>query len=154
MTEDGLDLQCVLPIRHLRKNDHTATTSSDSIEFGSEISEVIDMNWREEEAHSMIIVCMAGKRYSSIKNKSIELFFHVACHTLTRINGELAGDPLDLKMLAFTQYELYEPADSEQANFDTLFPTIVRPINAPTNHESRPGHLSGSVSSLIAGVCQ
>lgn len=75
-----------------------------------------------------------------------------ACHTLTRINGELAGDPLDLKMLAFTQYELYEPAGNEQANFDMLFPTIVRPINTPANTSASLGRLSGSVSSLIAGV--
>ncbi|CAF5137928.1 unnamed protein product, partial [Rotaria sp. Silwood1] len=73
------------------------------------------------------------------------------CHTLTRINGELAGDPLDLKMLAFTQYELYEPAASEQANFDMLFPTIVRPINTPQQTVSPLGRFSGSVSSLIAG---
>jgi hypothetical protein len=77
---------------------------------------------------------------------------NLACHTLTRINGELAGDPLDLKMLAFTQYELYEPAATEQANFDMLFPTIVRPINPPTNVGAPSGRLSGSVSSLIAGV--
>jgi hypothetical protein len=79
---------------------------------------------------------------------------HLACHTITRINGELAGDPLDLKMLSFTQYELYEPAANEQANYDMLFPTIVRPINAPTNVSSSRDQLSGSVSSLIAGVSQ
>jgi hypothetical protein len=56
-------------------------------------------------------------------------------------------------MLAFTQYELYEPAANEQANFDMLFPTIVRPINPPTNRPSS-GRLSGSVSSLIAGVSE
>ena len=57
-------------------------------------------------------------------------------------------------MLAFTQYELYEPAATEQANFDMLFPTIVRPISSSAIAETRPGRLSGSVSSLIAGVSQ
>jgi hypothetical protein len=56
-------------------------------------------------------------------------------------------------MLGFTQYELYEPAASEQANFDMLFPTNVRPINPPTNTVPS-GRLSGSVSSLIAGVSE
>ncbi|CAF0758520.1 unnamed protein product [Rotaria sp. Silwood1] len=129
LTEDGLDLQCVLPILH----SYDTTNDLQQIEFGSEITEVTDLNWHEDEAHSMIIVCMA------------------ACHTLTRINGELAGDPLDLKMLAFTQYELYEPAASEQSNFDMLFPTIVRPINTPKQTISPLGRFSGSVSSLIAG---
>ncbi|CAF2321068.1 unnamed protein product [Rotaria sp. Silwood2] len=129
LTEDGLDLQCVLPI--LRSYDTMNDTKQ--IEFGSEITEVTDLNWRDDEAHSMIIVCMA------------------ACHTLTRINGEIAGDPLDLKMLAFTQYELYEPAASEQSNFDILFPTIVRPISTSKHTTSPLGRFSGSVSSLIAG---
>ena len=75
-----------------------------------------------------------------------------ACHTLTRINGELAGDPLDLKMLAFTQYELHEPAENEQANFDVLFPTTVRPIQNGNNFTAKNDRVSGSVSSLIAGV--
>lgn len=148
LTEDGLDLQCVLPILHL----HKSPTSPQQIEFGSEVTEMTDLNWRDEEAHSMIIVCMAGKNLKTQQKKG--QIDHLACHTLTRINGELAGDPLDLKMLSFTQYELYEPAATEQANFDMLFPTIVRPINPPTNPDSRPDRLSGSVSSLIAGVSQ
>ena len=57
MTEDGLDLQCVLPIQRLSNS----TDDSQPIEFGSEITEVTDLNWRDEQAHSMIIVCMAGK---------------------------------------------------------------------------------------------
>ncbi|CAF3347973.1 unnamed protein product [Rotaria socialis] len=129
LTEDGLDLQCVVPIIRT----YNTTNDPRQVQFGSEITEVTNLNWREDEAQSMIIVCMA------------------ACHTLTRINGELAGDPLDLKMLAFTQYELYEPAANEQSNFDTLFPTIVRPINTPKDVASPLGRFSGSVSSLIAG---
>lgn len=57
MTEDGLDLQCVLPI--LRK--YNITNSTQDIGFGSEVTEVSELNWRDDEAHSMIIVCMAGK---------------------------------------------------------------------------------------------
>ena len=59
MTEDGLDLQCVLPILH----SYDTTNNSQQIKFGSEITEVTDLNWRDEEAHSMIIVCMAGKKW-------------------------------------------------------------------------------------------
>lgn len=56
LTEDGLDLQCVLPIV---KHDG-ATTNEKSIEFGNEVTDVSGLNWREQDAHSMIIVCMAG----------------------------------------------------------------------------------------------
>ena len=57
LTEDGLDLQCVLPILH----SVDSTDNLQSIEFGSAVTDVTDLNWRDEEAHSMIIVCMAGK---------------------------------------------------------------------------------------------
>jgi len=130
LTEDGLDLHCVLPI--VRQYPNT-TENSPIVDFSSEVTDMNELNWRDDEAHSMIIVNMA------------------ACHTVTRINGELAGDPLDLKMLGFTQYELYEPATDEKANYDMLFPTIVRPINPPNVGAAR-SKLSGSVSSLIAGV--
>ncbi len=77
---------------------------------------------------------------------------YTACHTLTRIKGEVVGDPLDLKMLAFTQYELDEPAatNTKQTNVDMLFPTIMRPINFLTN--ASPTRLSRSDSSLINDV--
>ncbi len=77
---------------------------------------------------------------------------YTACHTLTRINGEVVGDPLDLKMLAFTQYELDEPAatNAKQNDVDMPFPTIMRPINFLTN--ASPTRLSRSDSWLINDV--
>jgi hypothetical protein len=58
LTEDGLDLQCVLPIVH----SYNTLSDIQQIQFGTETNEVTDLNWRDEEAHSMIIVCMAGKK--------------------------------------------------------------------------------------------
>ncbi len=49
------------------------------------------------------------------------------CHSITRIHGDLAGDPLDLKMFEFTQWELSEPNSEETDNFDKLSPPTVRP---------------------------
>jgi hypothetical protein len=63
LTEDGLDLQCVLPIVH----SYDTANNFQQIQFGSETTDVKDLNWRDEEAHSMIIVCMAGKK--EIKNR-------------------------------------------------------------------------------------
>ncbi|XP_071500491.1 polyamine-transporting ATPase 13A3-like [Diadema antillarum] len=48
------------------------------------------------------------------------------CHSLTRIEGELVGDPLDLKMFEATEWELEEPGP-DTSRFDTLIPTIVKP---------------------------
>lgn len=52
------------------------------------------------------------------------------CHSLTRIEGELTGDPLDMKMFEATEWILEEPGDNTADSFDVLIPTRVRP---PTN---------------------
>ncbi|XP_023726909.1 probable cation-transporting ATPase 13A3 isoform X2 [Cryptotermes secundus] len=48
------------------------------------------------------------------------------CHSLTLIDGELTGDPLDIKMFEATQWELEEPG-RDTSRYDTLCPTVVKP---------------------------
>ncbi|KAJ2941027.1 hypothetical protein O0L34_g13157 [Tuta absoluta] len=50
-----------------------------------------------------------------------------SCHSLTLLNGELSGDPLDLKMFESTRWTLEEPDVPESANYEILTPTIVKP---------------------------
>nr|XP_026485778.1 probable cation-transporting ATPase 13A3 isoform X1 [Vanessa tameamea] len=53
-----------------------------------------------------------------------------SCHSLILLNGELAGDPLDLKMFESTSWLLEEPDVPEQTNYDMLTPTVVKPRGA------------------------
>jgi len=58
------------------------------------------------------------------------------CHSITRIHGDLAGDPLDLKMFEFTNWELSEPNSEETDNFDKLSPPTVKPkTGKQTKHD-------------------
>ncbi|KAK3916023.1 putative cation-transporting ATPase 13A3 [Frankliniella fusca] len=63
-----------------------------------------------------------------------------ACHSLTRIDGELAGDPLDVKMFESTGWELEEPDVPDTSKFDLLVPSLVRPPSASRQapHEDVP----------------
>ncbi|XP_033642678.1 probable cation-transporting ATPase 13A3 isoform X2 [Asterias rubens] len=47
------------------------------------------------------------------------------CHSLTIIDGELKGDPLDLQMFHSIKWNLEEPKDGELGNFDHSMPTVV-----------------------------
>ncbi|XP_028654053.1 polyamine-transporting ATPase 13A3-like isoform X1 [Erpetoichthys calabaricus] len=49
------------------------------------------------------------------------------CHSLTKIDGKLSGDPLDLKMFEATSWILEEPSAEETALHDQIMPTVVRP---------------------------
>uniref|UniRef100_A0A665U6L9 Polyamine-transporting ATPase 13A3 n=1 Tax=Echeneis naucrates TaxID=173247 RepID=A0A665U6L9_ECHNA len=53
------------------------------------------------------------------------------CHSLTRIDGELSGDPLDLKMFSATGWILEEPTEEETALHNPIMPTVVRPPKHP-----------------------
>ncbi|ODM97522.1 putative cation-transporting ATPase 13A3, partial [Orchesella cincta] len=56
-----------------------------------------------------------------------------ACHSLTRIDDDLIGDPLDLKMFEWTGWELEEPGVADNEKYDMVTPTIVRPGTAEVN---------------------
>ncbi len=49
-----------------------------------------------------------------------------SCHSLTLIQGELTGDPLDVKMFEATGWSLEEEG-SDNSKFDMLVPSVVKP---------------------------
>lgn len=52
----------------------------------------------------------------------------VTCHAITQMDGQMRGDPLDLKMFESTGWILQEPENVPDGHkYDLLFPTIVRP---------------------------
>ncbi|CAH8511910.1 unnamed protein product [Schistosoma rodhaini] len=59
------------------------------------------------------------------------------CHSLTLIEGVLAGDPLDLKMFQSTKWELIEEA-ADHCKFEMAVPTIVRPPSKTSLKEKTP----------------
>lgn len=102
LTEDGLDLKCVIPARTQIDNPTVKY-------FDKSLTNV-----KEFEDKSELLEAMA------------------TCHSITRIHGELAGDPLDCKMFEFTKWDLVEPSTEESKIFNMLVPTIVHPKNTKT----------------------
>lgn len=54
------------------------------------------------------------------------------CHSLRVVDGELLGDPLDIKMFEFTGWTFEEGGNTqveqeENANGDTIIPSVARP---------------------------
>ncbi|CAF0715730.1 unnamed protein product [Brachionus calyciflorus] len=98
LTEDGLDLKCVLPVKKIKSE------LGEDIYFGDEIRDVSEFGEKNQLLEAM-----------------------ASCHSITRIHGDLAGDPLDCKMFDFTKWELNEPNQEETENYDSFAPTTVRP---------------------------
>ena len=49
------------------------------------------------------------------------------CHSLTLIDGELCGDPLDFKMFQATGWDIEEGGACETERYGQIIPTIVKP---------------------------
>ncbi|XP_026671693.1 probable cation-transporting ATPase 13A3 isoform X2 [Ceratina calcarata] len=78
-----------------------------------------------------IVPCMngvLGKSVKTIPNVSDHPLFEgmLVCHSLTLIDGELCGDPLDVKMFESTGWILEEFNNTTKDNF--LAPTVVKPL--------------------------
>ncbi|XP_007568768.1 probable cation-transporting ATPase 13A3 isoform X2 [Poecilia formosa] len=69
--------------------------------------------------------------------KSTFMACMATCHSLTKIEGELSGDPLDLKMFAATCWVLEEPTEEETALHNPLMPTVVRPPRRAVTGDSQ-----------------
>ncbi|KAG8035636.1 hypothetical protein G9C98_001064 [Cotesia typhae] len=60
-------------------------------------------------------------------------------HSLTLIDNELCGDPLDVKMFESTGWVLEEPEISDTSKYDLLVPTVVKPSAGNLNSISEIG---------------
>lgn len=84
------------------------------------------------------------------------LYGMVTCHSITIMNGEMKGDPLDLKMFESTGWKLEEANVSDDTKYDLLFPTVVKPpTNTPIQRppsESQLDNLDIPLSSHDIGI--
>ncbi|KAM6963268.1 polyamine-transporting ATPase 13A3 [Aplochiton taeniatus] len=96
--------------------DKTGTLTEDGLDlWGVQRVENGSFQQSEENAYkeslvkSQFVACMA------------------TCHSLTKIEGTLSGDPLDLKMFEATGWILEEATEEETALHNRIMPTVVKP---------------------------
>ncbi|XP_063927285.1 polyamine-transporting ATPase 13A3-like isoform X2 [Zophobas morio] len=51
----------------------------------------------------------------------------VSCHSLTIIDKQIVGDPLDLKMFESTKWVMEEHDVADNSKFNMIFPTVLKP---------------------------
>lgn len=66
------------------------------------------------------------KDVSSLEERSPVMWSLASCHSLTNINQQLTGDPLDVKMFESTLWQLEESGGDNQ-KFDKMMPSVVKP---------------------------
>lgn len=110
LTEDGLDLYGILPTDMAWQLDYSQDTRTDpTSQFEPVEKDVTNLPNR-----SPMVTCLA------------------ACHSLTLIDDDLTGDPLDIKMFESTDW-LLEEEGQDNAKFDMLMPSVVKPKSSCAN---------------------
>jgi cation-transporting ATPase 13A2 len=119
LTEEGLD---VLGVR---------------VAQGSGFSDIL----QEAESIHPASECRSGQSPDILPNQTI-LHTMATCHSLRKIDGELVGDPLDLKMFEFTDWTFEEGEQERDADADDatqLTPAIARsPVSVNDSEGSSP----------------
>uniref|UniRef100_A0AAY4A9E2 Polyamine-transporting ATPase 13A3 n=1 Tax=Denticeps clupeoides TaxID=299321 RepID=A0AAY4A9E2_9TELE len=96
--------------------DKTGTLTEDGLDL-----------WAVQRAENASFSQPEHDPYKDCPVESPFLACMATCHSLTKINGELSGDPLDLKMFNATGWILEEATEEETSLHNPLMPTVVRP---------------------------
>ncbi|KAI0157479.1 hypothetical protein GGR57DRAFT_511052 [Xylariaceae sp. FL1272] len=84
------------------------------------------------------------------------LFTMATCHSLRSIDGELLGDPLDVKLFEFTGWQFEEGAqgggDQDDGEDGGFAPSVARPPPAPLYDTDNYGNANGITGPLELGV--
>ncbi|KAJ5641572.1 hypothetical protein N7490_005572 [Penicillium lividum] len=121
LTEDGLD---VLGARAVSNNQR--------------FSELLS----ETSCGLLLPSSVANSAYDMEKQRKI-IYTMATCHSLRVIDGELLGDPLDIKMFQFTSWSYEEggghASEPTSSKFDTITPSVARPPETHTGESQRNG---------------
>ncbi|KNG82285.1 putative P-type ATPase [Aspergillus nomiae NRRL 13137] len=108
LTEDGLD---VLGVRTVNREMRLSDLLSD-VTLGSPSASTFDASYDR-------------------KKRDVLAYIMATCHSLRIVDGELLGDPLDVKMFQFTGWSYQEGGSHGTEQPDSKFETIMPPIAKP-----------------------
>ncbi|KAI0167063.1 hypothetical protein GGR52DRAFT_556774 [Hypoxylon sp. FL1284] len=84
------------------------------------------------------------------------LFTMATCHSLRSVDGELVGDPLEVKMFEFTGWTFEEgnqgSTDQEEDEQGGLSPSVARPPSAPLYDTNAYGNSEGQNVPIELGI--
>ncbi|XP_053315141.1 polyamine-transporting ATPase 13A3 isoform X2 [Spea bombifrons] len=105
--------------------DKTGTLTEDGLDL-----------WGIQRAENSQFLLPEDKACSEALVKSQFVACMATCHSLTKIDGVLSGDPLDLKMFEAIGWILDEATEEETALHNRIMPTVVQPPKQPpTGHK-------------------
>ncbi|XP_069583276.1 polyamine-transporting ATPase 13A3 isoform X1 [Ranitomeya imitator] len=106
--------------------DKTGTLTEDGLDL-----------WGIQRVENSQFLLAEEKACSESLVKSQFVACMATCHSLTKIDGVISGDPLDLKMFEAIGWILEEATEEETALHNKMMPTVVKPPKQPAS-EHKP----------------
>ncbi|XP_063298835.1 polyamine-transporting ATPase 13A3 [Pelobates fuscus] len=104
--------------------DKTGTLTEDGLDL-----------WGIQRVENSRFLLPEDKACSEALVKSQFVACMATCHSLTKIDGVLSGDPLDLKMFEAIGWILDEATEEETALHNRIMPTVVQPPKQPLTEQ-------------------
>lgn len=137
LTEDHLNISGFLPVEahHIDDGDDNiieinTNKSHNKFSFGQYVESVETLSKNNYEYYKSKVT---NKDVITKKKELTQLYIEclACCQGITRVNGKLIGDPIDVEMFESTGWELLEePEDTD--NYDPRITTYVRPKEEQT----------------------
>ena len=128
LTEDYLDIAGYLPVKaHHKRPDEISTDNNghtNTILFDQYETDAMNISHNNYEYYKSKVTTQKKDKKKELKQMLVECL--ATCHGITRVNGKLIGDPIDVRMFEAVGWELKEGVENE-ANYDPLISTYVRP---------------------------
>ncbi len=141
--------------------DKTGTLTEDGLDIlGLQLASSSAKRFEEIVTKASLLVPPHRLEYSADDQYQMNraaLFTMATCHSLRSVDGELVGDPLDLKMFEFTGWSFEEGNQGGGGNQDDeeqggLSPSVARPPAAPLYDTDPYGNTQGPYVSFIRAI--
>ena len=141
LTEDHLNIAGFLPVEAHQKSENEiyldSYNSHNVFIFDQFYDSVKNLSNKNFEYYKSKCV---NKEIITKKKELIELYIEclACCQGITRVNGKLIGDPIDVEMFESTGWELIEEPEDVN-NYDPKITTFVRPAEEKSLTEKLKG---------------
>lgn len=114
LTEDHLDINGFRPVTFSKNSFNFETYKDNCRDLCSD-----NLNYYKSKMNN-------GPKEKSKDLNSMFVECLATCHSITKVNGKMVGDPIDVKMFEASGWTLKENLENQE-NYDSLISTYVRP---------------------------
>lgn len=143
LTEDGLDVLGARAVSNSQRFVLNGHLSLKHVSTGTGLMITRFSELLSETSSGLLLPSSAANSPYDLEKQRKIVYTMATCHSLRVVDGELLGDPLDVKMFQFTGWSYEEggghASEPTTPKFDTIIPSVAKPPETHTGESQRNG---------------